>query len=551
MDWVQPLFFGGHGVANGIIAISVVAVCGLAVGELKIGVVKLGIAGPLFVGIAFGHFGLKMEMEILEFAREFGLMIFVYGVGIMVGPTFMQSFKKDGALLNAFAAFIVIFGAVIAVGLHYGFGLPLEVVVGLFSGGTTNTPSLAAGMQMLKELKATSDQIAVPGQAYAIAYPFGIIGILITMGLVRMFFRVDVPAEADSWLKKLFANRKAIETMSIDVRNAGVAGKTVSELSDGIVISRILRAGAQHAVIPNEALALGDTVLAVGPRAKIEALRDILGAEAAVKLQDVQSPVQAKRFVVTNSKAFGKTISSFVSSGVVITRLTRGGHELVPDSTVKLEYADQVMCVGEEGKMAAFNTVLGNDAKVLQHTQMIPIFIGLFLGVFLGSIPFFIPGLPAPIKLGMAGGPVIIAILLSHFGSIGPLVWRAPPAAISAIREIGITLFMCCVGIYAGKSFINTVLHGDGLKWMLCATLITFVPLVISGFLLRAVFKVNYLTVCGVLAGSMTDPPALAFANAIYPSDAQGTGYAAVYPLTMCLRILAPQVILAALWAVS
>jgi AspT/YidE/YbjL antiporter-like protein len=484
MDWFTSLFLSGHGVANALVAISAVAIIGLAVGEIKIGVVKLGIAGPLFVGIAFGHFGLKMNMEILEFAREFGLCMFVYGVGIMVGPNFLQSFKKDGALLNAFAAFIVISGGIIAISIHFGFGIPLEVVAGLFSGGTTNTPSLAAGMQMLKELKATTEQIGIPGQAYAVAYPFGIIGILLTMGLVRMIFRVIVPVEAESWSKILQTKSDVIESPGVDAHNHHSAAK-------------------------------------------------------------------AMNMVVTRGSAFRKTIASLKSSGVTITRITRGNVEIVPDRSTKLQYADQVTCVGEDEALAAFSTVLGNDRKVLQHTQMIPIFIGIFLGAVLGSVPIFIPGLPVPLKLGMAGGPVIVAIALSHFGTIGPLIWRAPTASISAIREIGINLFMCCVGIYAGKSFFDTVLHGDGLKWMLCATLITFIPLCIAGVELRSVFKMNYLTVCGVLAGSMTDPPALAFANAIHPSEAQGTAYATVYPLTMCLRIVTPQIMLAALWAVT
>jgi putative transport protein len=555
MDWLPNLFFSGHGVANGVVAICLVAIVGLAVGEIRIGAVKLGIAGPLFVGIAFGHFGLKMEMEILEFAREFGLILFVYAVGITVGPTFFQAFKREGALLNGLAAAIVVLGGLIAVGIHLGFGLPLEVVVGLFSGGTTNTPSLAAGMEMLKELKATTGQIGVPGQAYAVAYPFGIIGILLTMGLMRMIFRINVPASAEVWQKGLNSNSRPLETMSIDVSNQNVAGKTLAELSlvreKGIVVSRVMRAGTQRTASWDDTIAVGDTVLAVGQRPHLEELRDSLGAEATVRLQEIHSPITAQRFVATRAQSLGKHITQSAPLGIAITRLTRAGVELVPDRNVKLQFGDQLTCVGEPDKLDQYAKVIGNEAKALQHTQMIPIFLGIFLGVLLGSIPMFIPGLPAPIKLGLAGGPVVIAIILSRIGHLGPLVWHMPPATTNALREIGITMFMCCVGIYAGKSFINTVFHGDGLKWMACATLITFVPLFVVGLVGRAVFKLNYLTLCGILAGSMTDPPALAFANALYPSDAQATGYATVYPLTMCLRILAPQIILAALWAAS
>lgn len=552
MDWLYDLFSSGHGVGNAVVAICLVAVFGLAIGEIKIGAVKLGIAGPLFVGIGFGHFGLKMEPTILEFARDFGLILFVYAVGIAVGPGFFQAFKKEGALLNALAASIVIMGGLIAVAIHFGFGLPLEVVVGLFSGGTTNTPSLAAGMEMLKELHATAGQIGIPGQAYAVAYPFGVVGILLTMALVRVLFRVNVPASAASWTKVQRAHLKPVETMNIEVRNSKVTGKAFGDLpplrEHSVVVSRVMHTGTQHVAREDELVAVGDTVLAVGPRLELEELCEELGDVAAVNLADLQSPIKKQNFLVTRSQMLGKHISQCTERDVAVTRLTRGGVELVPGNQVKLQFGDQLACVGEEDKLEALAKVLGNDPKALQHTQMIPIFLGIFLGMLLGSLPIFFPGLPAPIKLGSAGGPVVIAIILSRIGHIGPLVWHMPPATTNALREIGITMFMSCVGIFAGKSFISTVIHGDGLLWMACAALITFVPIFLVGLIARGVFKINYLTVCGILAGSMTDPPALAFANAIHPSDAQATGYAAVYPLTMCLRILTPQVILAALW---
>jgi putative transport protein len=554
MDWLYGLFFSGEGTVNAVVAISIVAVCGLAVGEIKIGAVKLGIAGPLFVGLLFGHFGLRMDMHILEFAREFGLILFVYAVGITVGPGFFQAFKKEGILLNILAATIVIFGGVVTVAIHYGFGLPLEVVVGLFSGGTTNTPSLAAGMAMLKEVHATATQIGIPGQAYAVAYPFGVVGILLTMALIRLMFRVNVAASADAWKKEQGAN-VAVETMSIDVSNARVGGHTFSELpavhDHSVVVSRVMHSGAQHLAEADERIAVGDTILAVGPRPKLLELRDSLGTEAAVKMQSVPSPIRKQQFVVTRSKVLGKHTDQSLMHGVVITRLTRAGVELVQHPSMKLQFGDQLTCVGTEDQLDKLAKVLGNEVKALQHTQMIPIFLGIFLGVVFGAIPFFVPGLPAAIKLGSAGGPVVIAIILSRIGHIGPLVWHMPPATTNAIREFGITMFMCCVGIFAGKSFINTLVHGDGLMWMACATLITFIPIFIVGVIGRAVFKINYLTLCGVLSGSMTDPPALAFANALHPSDAQATSYAAVYPLTMCLRILTPQIILAAFWVTS
>ena len=558
MTWLSSLFFSGHGVANGVFVLSLVAVLGLAVGEIKIGPVKLGIAGPLFVGIAFGHFGFKMEQEILEFAREFGLILFVYAVGITVGPGFFQSFKKDGALLNGMAAGIVVMGGIITVLLYYWIGLPLEVAVGMFSGATTNTPSLAAGQQMLIELKATADQMTKPALAYAVAYPFGVVGILLTMGVLRMMFRLSPKAEADQWERDRRAKLKPVETMNIEVRNRAGDHVAIHDIpavrEGGIVISRVMHAGEQRTRDGGELLELSDVVLAVGPRKRLEDLRDVLGVEAPVKLQEAPSPIRTMNLVATRTNVLGKRIFDlhFLDThGVVITRLNRAGVELVPDKTVKLQFGDFLTCVGEEKPLQIVADIVGNERKSLNHAQIIPIFIGILLGVLVGSIPFFVPGLPAPIKLGLAGGPVVVAIILSRIGNIGPLVWFMPPGTTNTIREIGITMFMSCVGVYAGKSFIATVIHGDGLLWMACAALITAVPIIIIGLIALSIFKMNYLTTCGLLAGSCTDPPALAFANALIPSEAQATAYATVYPLTMCLRIMTPQVILALLWAVS
>ena len=408
MDWLYNLFLSGHGVGNAVIAICLVAIVGLAVGEIKIGAVKLGIAGPLFVGLAFGHFGLKMEPAILEFARDFGLILFVYAIGNAVGPSFFTAFKKEGALLNVIAVSIVVSGALIAVGIHFGFGVPLEVVVGLFSGGTTNTPSLAAGMEMLKELKASAPQIGTPGQAYAVAYPFGVVGILLTMGLVRMFFRINVEESAHSWAVGQNGGNEPVESMNIDVRNA-TAAKIFRDLehvhAHSVVVSRVLHTGAQHMARDDEEIAVGDTILVDGPHSKLEELRNMLGAEAEIKLQDdLQGPIQTQRFVVTRSQMLGQHIFQSAQVGVAITRVNRGGVELSPSAAVRLQFGDQLTCVGEEAGLSDFAKLLGNDAKALQHTQMIPIFLGIFLGVLVGSLPIFVPGLPVPIKLGLAGG---------------------------------------------------------------------------------------------------------------------------------------------------
>lgn len=558
--WFDNLFFSGVGTANAVMVIAVVSVVGLAFGEVKFGPVHLGIAGPLFVGLALGHFGFKMNMDILGFARDFGLVLFVYAIGIRVGPGFFAAFKKDGALLNVFAAIIVVMGGLIAVAIHFTAGLPLEVVTGLFSGGTTNTPSLAAAQQMLANLHATSAQIAVPGLAYAVSYPFGIIGILFTMGLTRMIFRVDVPAEAAKFTASRVPAWPPSERMSIEVRSEAVEGVALPEIpglrdvSMGVIVSRMMHDGSQHVAMPTDVFHVGDVVLANGPRPQLEMLRDILGAEASVPLHEMDSPLASREMVVSQRKVVGKHISDLHIRdlyGVTITRLNRSGIDLTPSPSVKLQFGDYISCVGDELRLKQVEALVGNQPGALNHTQIIPIFIGIMLGTLLGSIPIYIPGVPVPLALGLAGGPVVVAIILSRIGSIGSLRWNMPPDTIDTVRELGISLFMACVGIYAGKTFVATVMNGDGLLWMGCATLITFIPIMFVALLARAVFKVNYLTLCGVLAGSMTDPPALAFANGINPSQAQATSYAAVYPLTMCLRIVTPQIILALLWAMK
>jgi putative transport protein len=556
--WFHDLFFSGAGTANAVMVIAVVSVVGLAFGELKFGPVHLGIAGPLFIGLALGHVGFKMNMDILGFARDFGLVLFVYAIGIRVGPGFFAAFRRDGALLNAFTFCIVAMGGLIAVGIHYVVGLPLEVVTGLFSGGTTNTPSMAAAQQMLTSLHATPDQVAVPGLAYAVSYPFGIIGILLTMGLIRMMFRIDVPAEAAAFAQSRVPSQPPSERMSIEVRcqaMEGVALPQIPGLRDvamGVIVSRMMHDGSQHVAMPSDVFHVGDVVLANGPRPQLEKLRDILGIEAPVPLHEIDSPLASRDMLVTRNKIVGKHIADLHIRdlyGVTITRLNRSGIDLTPSPSVRLQFGDYISCVGEEVRLKQVEVIVGNQASALNHTQIIPIFIGIMLGVVLGSIPIYIPGVPVPLALGLAGGPVVVAIILSRIGSIGSLRWSMPPDTIDTVRELGISLFMACVGIYAGKTFVATVMNGDGLLWMVCATLITFIPIMLVALVARAVFKVNYLTLCGVLAGSMTDPPALAFANGINPSQAQATSYAAVYPLTMCLRIVTPQIILALLWA--
>ena len=555
--WIRDLLFSGEGTANAVMVIAVVSVFGLGLGQIKFGPVQLGIAGPLFVGLALGHFGFRMNMEVLGFARDFGLILFVYAIGIRVGPGFFSAFKKDGALLNAFAVSIVLLGALIAVGVHFVMGVPLDVITGLLAGATTNTPSLAAAQQTLATLHATADQVAAPGLAYAVAYPFGIIGLLLAMGLIRMVFRVSVPAEA-SLFDAASLHRPAIERMDIEIRSAALEGVVLPQVTGlrdvamDVVVGWLVHDGAQHVALPSDVVHVGDTLLCNGPRRQLEKLRDLLGVESAQAM--TASILASSDMLVTRTRIVGKHIADLHIRdlyGVTITRLNRSGVDLTPTAGVKLQFGDHLSCVGDSTRLQQVAVLVGNKASAMNHTQIIPIFIGIALGVLLGSVPLTIPGLPAPLSLGLAGGPVVVAIILSWIGTIGPLRWTMTPDAVDTVRELGVSLFMACVGIYAGKSFVATVMNGDGLLWMGCAALITIVPILVVGLVARGLFKVNYLTLCGVIAGSATDPPALSYANDIDPSQAQSIGYAAVYPVTMFLRILSPQIILGLLWAVG
>ncbi len=553
---LQFLQTGGHGVAYAMVILSLVGALGLAIGNLGARGVKLGIGGALFSGIAFAHFGVSVDASILEFAREFGLILFVYSIGIQVGPGFFSSLRKNGLLLNGFAASIVILGVLVCVGIHMLADMPLPVVLGLFSGATTNTPSLAAAQQVLAEVNAEGAS-NVLGMAYAVAYPFGIVGILLTMLVIRFFLRIDINKESDTFEEQRRASVVPVDTLNIAITNKNLEGLTLREIPGfagiGVILSRLLHDGQQTLAHPEHVIAMGDVVLAVGPKNKLTELKLILGEESPLNLKKLPSDVRWERMVVTNSKILGKSLAEVnfrTVHGVTISRVVRSGVELVPNAALHLQFGDILTVIGEPAHIESVSAVVGNKSQMLQHAQIMPIFIGIALGVFIGSIPLQVPGMPAALKLGLAGGPLIVAIILSRLGNIGPLVWFMPPSANAVLREIGIILFLACVGLKSGGQFMDTLINGDGLLWMWYGALITLIPLLIVGFVARIIMKSNYLILCGVLAGSMTDPPALAFANGIHPtSEAPALAYATVYPLTMFLRVMSPQILVLLFYA--
>ncbi len=554
MDWLITLFQSPDSVAHTVLVISIVAALGLAFGSIRIFGISLGIGGVLFSGLLFGHFKITINHEIMEFVREFGLILFVYSIGLQVGPGFFASLRRQGMKLNIMAAGIVIMGVVITVLLNYFSGIPREIAVGLFSGATTNTPSLAASQQALKDLWAgnpNAQEIAkLPGLGYAVAYPFGIIGIILTMILVRFFFKIDPLHEAEEFKQLQSKSASLLAVYNIEVKNPNLEGLVIEKIpsleDSSVVISRILHEGKVEVAQPDTVIHIGDILLAVGPREDLDEIKLVVGELSKVDLKALPSSIITKRILVTKKSILGKTIDELEcldKYDVNITRISRADIEFSPNADFTFQFGDTVLAVGLEENIKKVAAELGNSLRQLNHPEIIPVLVGIALGVILGSYPMYFPGMPAPVKLGLAGGPLVVAILLSRLGRIGPLVWYMPISANFMLRELGIVLFLTCVGLMSGDKFVATLVQGSGLYWMACAALITFVPILIIALIARFFFKTNYLTICGLLAGSMTDPPALAFATGIVPhSDAPNISYATVYPLVMLLRVLSAQI---------
>ncbi|MCC7406664.1 MAG: putative transporter [Phycisphaeraceae bacterium] len=554
MSWFSALF-QGETVASSVTILGVVIALGLAIGSIKIKSIGLGIAGVLFSGLLMGHLGLKINPEVLEFAREFGLILFVYTIGMQVGPGFLASLRRQGLPLNLMAIAIVLLGAAIAVGIHYSAGVEIPAVVGLFSGGTTNTPSLAAAQQALKDVPNLAVETSkLPSLAYAVAYPFGILGIILAMLLVRVVFRVNLTKEEQALGGQTPAAKPRVARANLEVTNRNLVDVQIQNVplisGSGLVISRILQDGILSVPQPETRLKFGDVLLAVGSPEELDKLRMVVGCESDTDLRMLASPLTTKRLVVTRKNVLGKSLDEldFVRRyGVVLSRVSRAEIEFTPTHDFRVQYGDTFLAVGEAPAISKVAQELGDSPKALNHPQLIPVFLGIVLGVIVGSVPMSLPGVPAPVKLGLAGGPLLVAIILSRVGRIGPLVWHMPISANFMLREVGITLFLGCVGLRSGDRFISTLTEGPGLQWMALAAMITLVPLLVVALVGRIFLKTNYMTLCGLLAGSMTDPPALSFAQNITRSDAPNLAYATVYPTTMILRVLCAQLMVIAL----
>ena len=540
--------------------LALVAVLGLWIGNWKVYGVGLGIGGVLFGGIIVGHFAqtyqLVLNGDMLHFIQEFGLILFVYTIGIQVGPGFFSSLRVSGLRLNCFAILMVVVGGLVTAIIHKLFAVPLPIILGVFSGAVTNTPALGAAQQILTDLGSPPQLVSQMGMGYAMAYPFGICGILLVMWLIRLFFKINVDREAKEFDSSHGQNRELLQTMNVAVRNPNLHGLSVQDVpllnSDEVVCSRLKRGELLMVPLSGTVIELGDYLHLVGQREALEKVRLVVGEEVDVTLSTAGTVLQTARVVVTNEAVLGKKIRDLnlkQKYDVAITRLNRAGIELVASNSASLQFGDILNLVGRPEAIEAVSAVVGNAQQKLQQVQMLPVFIGVGLGVLLGSIPLFIPGFPAALRLGLAGGPLVVALILGRIGSIGKLYWFMPPSANLALRELGIVLFLSVVGLKSGGDFINTLVNGDGLAWIGYGAMITAIPLLTVGILARMLAKMNYLTLCGMLAGSMTDPPALAFANGLHPtSGAAALSYATVYPLAMFLRIMSPQILAVLFW---
>ena len=560
MELLKNLFEGypdlwGGGVAHSVLVLSLVIAFGIMLAKIKVAGVSLGITWILFVGIVFGHFDMTLNEHLLHFMKEFGLILFVYSIGLQVGPGFFSAFKKGGLTLNLLAMLVVFLGVVITIILHFVTGTPITTMVGILSGAVTNTPGLGAAQQANSDLNGIdAPEIAL---GYAVAYPLGVVGIILSLIALKYILRINTKteeAEAERGLGHI--QELTVRPISFEIRNEAIDGKKIKDIrplmNRDFVISRVQYHDGQGTELANSdtVLHLNDKILVISTPKDIEAISVFFGKQIDMQWEQLDKKLISRRILITKPELNGKMLSQLKirnNFGASITRVNRSGVDLVAAPQLQLQMGDRVTIVGSELAVSHAEKVLGNSMKRLDHPNLIPIFLGIALGCILGSTPFVFPGIPQPVKLGLAGGPLIVSILISRFGPQYTMITYTTMSANLMLREIGISLFLACVGLGAGKGFVETVIYDGGYVWVGYGVIITIVPLLIAGLVGRYVFKLNYYTLIGVLGGSTTNPPALAYSNDLTSCDAPAVGYATVYPLTMFLRVLTAQILILAL----
>ena len=538
-------------VAHAIGALAFVCVLGMALGSLKFRGIGLGTAGVLFAGIFVGHFGNPVDHHTLDFVKELGLVVFVFTIGLQLGPGFFAALRHQGVKLNLLAAAIVILGAagVAVIGRLAGFDN--AAMLGIFSGASTNTPALGAATQTISTFQNIKpDQLALPALAYAVSYPTAIVGIIGSLLLLKGIFRIDPAKEAAEFAGSHRPEVESLERRTLVVTNPNLDGVRVDSIPGSIETKvTISRIGHGREIVPaTDATVIhpGDRLVVVGTLAGLEKFEKVVGRRSDEDLVLEESDVTFRRVIVTDRSVLGKTVGQLDLDdrfGVAVTRVTRADIEMTAVPGLRLQFGDQIQIVGRKEDLDRAADAVGDSLKELNTTHFIPFFIGIVLGIALGTLPIPFPGLPQPVRLGLAGGPLIAALVLGRIGRVGRQVWHMPANTNLAFREFGIALFFAAVGLSAGAKFFATVFSANGLQWLLAGACVTVLPLVIVGGLGRIVWKLNYIDLSGLLAGSMTDPPALAFASNIAQSDAPTVAYATVYPLTTLMRILSAQIL--------
>lgn len=553
MNWLQDLLTNPNSIAHIVALYAFVIAAGVLLGKIKFFGISLGVTFVLFVGILAGHFGFTGNPTILSFLQDFGLILFVFCIGLQVGPSFFSSFKRGGITLNLLAVGIVFLNIAVALILYFALQgrIDIPMMVGILCGAVTNTPGLGAANEALQQLHYQGPEIAM---GYACAYPLGVMGIILSMIIIRYICRVDVKQDSEEIQKEEEANpHMKPYTISLKVQNEALSGKTLSQvqnfLARDFVCTRIIQDG--HMITPNAntVLRLGDRMFLVCAEDDSEAIMAFIGPKIeqdwdATNQQD--KPMVSRRILVTQPNINGKTLGELHFSsmyGVNVTRVNRSGMDLFAARQLRLQVGDRVMVVGPQDAIERVANLLGNQLRRLDHPNIVTIFVGILCGILFGSLPIAIPGMPTPVKLGLAGGPLIISILIGRFGHKVKLVTYTTMSANLMLREVGLVLFLASVGIKAGENFVQMVVEGDGVLYVGIGFLITFIPLLITGIVARWHHRVNYFTLMGLIAGSNTDPPALAYANQIAGNDAPAVGYSTVYPLTMFLRILTAQLL--------
>ena len=552
MEWLVNLF-AGSGVAHSVFILALVIAIGLGLNRVKFGSVSLGVTWILFVGIVAGHFGFLLDSTTAQFAKEFGLILFIYSIGLEVGPGFFSSFRKGGITLNMLAVGMVLLACVTTYVIHLITGTNLIDMVGVLSGAVTNTPGMGAAQQTFFDMTGESNTSIAQG--YAVTYPLGVVGVILSIIALKHIFRVNFENERRIMMERNKENAEQLEAVTLEVHNDSVCGHTIREIQElfgrKCVITRVLHERTHDIELAESTttLGLGDKLFLVASPLEVEALTLLIGPRIDMNMAEWDAieanNLISERFVITNPRINGKRLGDLKlrqTFNVTISRIIRAGVDLIADPHLLLQLGDRIVVVGKPESTQKIGKLMGNSVKRLDEPNLASLFLGIALGVVLGSLPIFIPNVPVPVKLGLAGGPLIVSILISKFGPQLKLVTYTTSSANKMIRQIGITLFLAVVGIGAGNGFVDTIMNG-GYWWVLYGFLITIIPCLITGVVARKVCKLSYFTISGLVSGVMTNPPALAYSNEICGNNQASVAYSTVYPLTMFLRVVTAKVL--------